>query len=154
MLYANDLDAEIKPCNPNKYDELQKQLDGREDKAHYAYISAPCKKDSDLWNALRRYDNEQKKKARWGRMTVEEAILILPCVGKPEHTYSLQECEAVQMATEALVKQIPKKPYYGDEYDSIWICPNPNCRRGYDKDLEKHKYCPDCGQAIIWEEQK
>ena len=33
-------------------------------------------------------------------------------------------------------------------YDT-WIC--PKCRTKYEVDYEKHKFCPECGQAIRWE---
>ena len=60
--------------------------------------------------------------------------------------------ETLNMAVDALEKQIPKKvriehalPKYG--YASF--C--PNCDR---MDIGGWSYCPDCGQAIDWNEDK
>lgn len=64
------------------------------------------------------------------------------------------------MGMEALKKQMPKKPTFeGDGYDDsgniiydTWIC--PCCEDRYEVDYERHNYCPTCGQAIDWSDEK
>lgn len=68
--------------------------------------------------------------------------------------------QALDMAIEALEKQIPKKPdYEADGYDNkgeliydTWIC--PNCEKRYEVDYDHYDYCPKCGQAIDLSETK
>lgn len=85
-------------------------------------------------------------------MTIEEAIKdikenIQPSVGG----------KSLDMAIEALEKQIPKKPdFEGDGYWNgqlvydTWIC--PNCEKRYEVDYEEYDHCPYCGQKIDWSE--
>ena len=62
--------------------------------------------------------------------------------------------ESLNMAIEALEKQIAKEPRLeGDGYApdgsfvfDTWIC--PNCSEHYEIDFEEHAYCPVCGQKI------
>lgn len=72
--------------------------------------------------------------------------------------------EAVDMAVEALNKQIPKKPkirHYEEEGEPPYTkicCPN-GCHVQLYPVTEKrlaheHVYCPSCGQAIDWSEVK
>lgn len=66
--------------------------------------------------------------------------------------------EDLEMAIEALEKQIPKKPNIeGDGYDpegnfvyDTWI--SPNCDTEYELEYEEHEYCPKCGELIDWTE--
>ena len=66
------------------------------------------------------------------------------------------DAPALEMAINALEKQIPKKPTYeGDGYapDGMfiwgeWIC--PCCGRRYEVDYDDYDYCPDCGQKLDW----
>ena len=65
--------------------------------------------------------------------------------------------DACRLAIEALEKQVPKEPNYeGDGYwdgelvYDTWIC--PNCGKYYEVDYDNYKYCPECGQAILWED--
>ena len=53
-------------------------------------------------------------------------------------------------------KEVRTPDYEGDGCDEdgniiydTWIC--PKCRTKYEVDYEKHKFCPECGQAIRWE---
>lgn len=49
------------------------------------------------------------------KMTLEEAIGIVKCaIGEVEWNYPLDYAEAFEVAIEALEKQIPKKPYFGE----------------------------------------
>ena len=64
--------------------------------------------------------------------------------------------KVIALACKALEKQIPKKVILGyDERDSI-CC--PNCKGEIaemdDYDYYKHNYCPDCGQALDWSDEK
>ena len=78
-------------------------------------------------------------------MTYEEAIKHFKALQKrytKEHNG--QMCEKVNLALEALDKQMPKKPYW--EYGG---CHCKSC--GIDV-LSDEYFCPLCGQAIDWEE--
>jgi hypothetical protein len=62
----------------------------------------------------------------------------------------------LEICVKTLEKQIPKKPCFeGDGYADgklvydTWIC--PCCGKDYEVDYDKHKHCPECGQAIDWE---
>lgn len=84
-------------------------------------------------------------------MTPQEAIKCLKA-GFLSLPYS-----ALEMAIEALEKQIPKKPILeGDGYWDgelvldTWIC--PNCDKDYEVDYDDYDYCPNCGQKIDWSE--
>jgi len=66
----------------------------------------------------------------------------------------------LEIAKEALEKQIPKKPTFeADGYDDsgelnydTWIC--PCCEEHYEVDYDKYDFCPNCGQAIDWNEEE
>ena len=90
-------------------------------------------------------------------MTAQEAIKSLEnlnlflCITDSER-------ESVNMATEALKKQIPKKAdLEGDGYwdgqivYDTWICPCGG--KHYEVDYEEYDCCPNCGQKIDWSEQ-
>lgn len=90
-------------------------------------------------------------------MKPEEAIDYLQDpIGKRE-----KHDEAIQMAIEALEKQIPKKPAERrDKYtgNDVMSCPNCGAYIGY-RDGRTHivsmyvasSRCPGCGQTIDWE---
>lgn len=90
-------------------------------------------------------------------MTYEEAITLIEEIrpkkckmvddrlqgGYPDHDSDIGK--AIDMAIEALEKQIPKKPAVNmAEYG---VC--PTCGRSIDTD-----YCIYCGQAIDWSEEQ
>ena len=89
-------------------------------------------------------------------MTLQEAIQILE-VAKAECEWNapLEYQAAIDVAIEALDKQIPKKLIaesdgYADGsmvYD-IFYC--PSCDHRLEED-EVEDYCPNCGQKICWE---
>lgn len=70
--------------------------------------------------------------------------------------YEQEQVKALQIAVNAVEKQIPKKPdFEGDGYDDngniiydTWIC--PCCEEHYEVDYDNYKYCPNCGQALDW----
>ena len=88
-------------------------------------------------------------------MTYEEAIKHFKSLQKrytKEHNGRM--CEKVNLAIEALEKQIPKKPiirktkdYFG--YAECILC--PNCEK-VDFGLTQPCFCRLCGQAINWKE--
>ena len=96
-------------------------------------------------------------------MTNEEAISILTkdralCLFNPwtgEDVPLNEDCrmsaEAMNLAIEALEKQIPKKPNdkFNVPYDILACGICPSCGRGVHSDM---KFCSECGQAIDWGE--
>ena len=80
-------------------------------------------------------------------MTYEEAIKHFKSLQKryaKEHNGRM--CEKVNLALEALEKQVPKKPYW--EYGG---CHCKSC--GLDV-LSDEYFCPLCGQAIDWSDDE
>ena len=72
-----------------------------------------------------------------------------------EELQQYREIGTVEECREAMVKQIPKKPYHeewigidGKPYD---LCPNPNCMKNIYTTSSKISYCEHCGQAITWD---
>ncbi len=55
---------------------------------------------------------------------------------------------ALEMAIEALEKQIPKKLKYIP--GAFYSC--PTCGNGYGRKTEFVNHCFNCGQAILWED--
>ena len=53
---------------------------------------------------------------------------------------------AMEIAVEAMEKQVPKKPKI--PMDAYWLC--PTCGRKINYPFE---YCVSCGQKICWEEE-
>lgn len=96
-------------------------------------------------------------------MKIQEAIKIL----KMEMLGDSEQMEyAKQMAIKALEKQIPKKPItetvnrgisVSGEYDIDfnYLCPHCNTIVGdYETDDAFYKFCPECGQALDWNDLK
>lgn len=94
-------------------------------------------------------------------MTYEEAlkwILANHFDGDNSAKYCVDGCEevmAMKRATEALEKQIPKKPVYKDELFLGKPCKAPYCPTcddswNGDEYGECMKYCWNCGQTIDW----
>ena len=52
---------------------------------------------------------------------------------------------AVEIAVDAMQKQIPKKPTLHEGWLYCSVC-------GKDVLMEGYKFCPDCGQRIDWTE--
>ena len=86
-------------------------------------------------------------------MTYEEAIKHFKSLQKrytKEHNGRM--CEKVNLALEALYKQILKKPiekYTDHDGTEAGLC--PFCNEGVD---EKMNFCSYCGQAIDWSDDK
>ena len=109
-------------------------------------------------------------------MTANEVIenlkMILEEVTEDENSVCyVTDCdkETLEMAIQALKKQIPKKPKHKGCYDNegVWhtwngingvpydLCPNCEinlCTDGYfGRDKKTMKYCENCGQKLDWE---
>ena len=92
-------------------------------------------------------------------MTAKEAIKRIEnhieCHSKKER-FAVHIIEALQMAVDALKKQIPQKPdLEADGYDEngelvfdTGYC--PKCRADYEVDYHAPKHCENCGQALDW----
>ena len=64
---------------------------------------------------------------------------------------------AVEIAVEAMEKQIPKEPTVPVD---TWLCPSCGEPVEYQQKLGdnvlyhgQHDFCPNCGQAIDWEDE-
>ena len=90
-------------------------------------------------------------------MTYEEAIKHFKSLQKrytKEHNGRM--CEKVNLALEALEKQIPKKPIIREAEDSFGYVKHilcPNCEKA-DFGYERPCFCRLCGQAIDWSDDK
>ena len=91
-------------------------------------------------------------------MKIEEAIQRLETHKEYISPHGRFTEEAIDMAIEALEKQMPRSPILeGDGYADgemvydRWYC--PRCDMDYDAEYEKHDHCPVCGQKILWEEE-
>ena len=71
-----------------------------------------------------------------------------------------EHIKSIEIAIQALEKQIPKKPTYeGDGYApdgtfvfDEWLC--PCCGKRYEVDYDDYDYCPNCGQKLDWSDEK
>ena len=81
------------------------------------------------------------------KITVEEAIEVLRNAAFLGTEEALQkDNDAVEMAIEALEKNIPKKPFYNSPNET-WYC--TVCHRAVSV-VQKH--CEYCGKVIDWSE--
>ena len=92
-------------------------------------------------------------------MTIEQACKVLEMflhkqcsLSRTEFAYSQNEIwDAVKMASDALEKQIPKKPFI-DPVDCAEVCPNCRTTGIWEDYGAPNDHCADCGQAIDWSE--
>lgn len=102
-------------------------------------------------------------------MTIQEAIEQLNSlirdrqsfIDNDEHdSIYISDIEALNIAQEALEKQIPRKlSYEGDGYDDnggliydTAYC--PNCQKEFEVYYDEHaNFCPNCGQALNWSDE-
>ena len=84
-------------------------------------------------------------------MTCEEAIKQLNSIAV--YHFDKYTTDAIDMAIEALEKQIPKKPIHMHKNYYCPIC-KENGWMLWDDAIpnDMDKYCGKCGQAIDWEE--
>ena len=92
-------------------------------------------------------------------MTIEEAkkilkgellaIILESNVSKETQKKRLNEkFKAINIASEAIDKQIPKKPIEKSPW--VYHCPRCDSRTIEEAFIKKFKFCPDCGQALDW----
>ena len=89
-------------------------------------------------------------------MTPEEAIkTIRVAIAEVEWDYPMNYAEAFETAIEALEKQVAKKPREAVQSGFFWC---PACSKAIKMRIEGSKinisYCPFCGQALDWRENK
>lgn len=83
-------------------------------------------------------------------MTIEEAIEQLK-LNKPSAYSELRN--SIDMAIEALEKQIPTKPKEVErKYWNDYVCPNCEKLLGNSIEVYQEKCCYYCGQALNWSE--
>lgn len=89
-------------------------------------------------------------------MTREEAIEDLTALrGSYREDFNGETIEALNMAIEALEKQIPKKPIavdWSEEFEGALIEDRCALCSTYLHYIDI--YCPNCGQAIDWSEEE
>ncbi len=81
-------------------------------------------------------------------------------IHQKKERFAIKITEALELAVQALKKQVPKKLYYeGDGYDEngqlIYdIAKCPVCEREFEYEINDWdcKYCADCGQRLDWSE--
>lgn len=94
-------------------------------------------------------------------MTIEKAIYQLEDLIKEAESHMtgnksydeifVDDKTALEMAIQALEKQIPKKVIW--KYAFYWAC-CPNCGyNNFDVEKEESNFCPDCGQALDWSDE-
>ena len=89
-------------------------------------------------------------------MTPEKAIkTIQVAVAEVEWNYPMNYSVAFETAIEALEKQILKKPREAVQSGFFWC---PACSKAIKMRIEGSKinisYCPFCGQALDWSDDK
>ena len=97
------------------------------------------------------YEEVMNKLKRGEKMTYEEAIKQLNSVSI--YHFDKYTADAINMAIDALEKQIPKKPLHMHKNYYCPIC-KENGWMLWDDAIpnDTDKYCGICGQAINWEE--
>ena len=82
-------------------------------------------------------------------MKIIEAINVIKC-NKPTSGYTIL-CEALDMAVDALEKQVPKRPIEDGYCDEPAVCPNcgGNVINQRDNDYQ-FQCCHYCGQKLDW----
>lgn len=82
-------------------------------------------------------------------MTNQEAIdTIRRVIARIEWDYPMDCVVALEMAVEALEREIPVKVGIGGDQKSTWweIC--PVCKKAVDRGDE---YCASCGRKVTWD---
>ena len=82
-------------------------------------------------------------------MTADEAIKQFEeRLQIPDYKTQIPEYyEAMELAVEALEKQVPKKPPYDEYHRAGYRCPNCNNTNPWG-----YNYCKHCGQRLDWRE--
>lgn len=82
-------------------------------------------------------------------MTESEAIKELHKIRPRGGIIPQKRAEALDMAIQALEKQMPKKPDFTEDKEFA-LCP---CCNGKGL-LDKQKYCDNCGQKLDWGDEE
>ena len=113
-----------------------------------AGIRAINEDKSEWLSVLIRIAEQYIRKEDEGEMKIIEAINAIKC-NKPTSGYTIL-CEALDMAVDALEKQMPKRPLkkriVNDGYAWEWVCPNCHIV----KVTTEQQFCDDCGQRLDW----
>ena len=84
-------------------------------------------------------------------MTIKEAISCLKSDKEYLKDHNICDGEEIDIAIEALEKQIPKKPIMRkDVAETYYIC--PECE--WEVDKFDDNYCSDCGQKLDWAKEE
>ena len=86
-------------------------------------------------------------------MTPQEVIKTLEVAkAEVEWNYPMDYAVAIDEAIKAVDKQIPKKPVSKYKYrDGENVCPSCETENRCRIVMFWEKFCPDCGQRILWE---
>ena len=92
-------------------------------------------------------------------MTPEEAKKYLECIvgdGSMEFVYCPIKTEVLKIAIDAMEYRIPKKPHkVNDVTDEGYSCYEWVCDECGDVTYEStYEFCPNCGHAIDWEDER
>ena len=93
------------------------------------------------------------KKKRHERAEAQEMIALLK---EKNHRFSDEICALRAKVTELEAKAIPKKvENYAIDWHGymIYDCECPSCKTEH-KEMYPFAYCPHCGQALDWGEEK
>lgn len=116
-------------------------------------------KDEEPYKSIYNLDTEKEEEIHdsYGDLLIwlqSEAIQFDLKIGGEIHSQVLRD--AIDVAIQALEKQIPKRPiehFTGDE----WICECPVCKgvtdTPNDVEVESCQYCAWCGQRLDWSEE-
>lgn len=84
-------------------------------------------------------------------MTIQEAISCLKADKKYLEYHNICDGKEIDVAIEALEKQIPKKPIMvKDKAETYYIC--SECEMEVDRFDDN--YCSDCGQKLDWSSEE
>ena len=64
-----------------------------------------------------------------------------------------EHIKSIEIAIQALEKQMPKKPHKNfEKFSGVWCSCGKYLGKGYF--VDKPIYCPDCGQKLDWSDEK
>ena len=90
-------------------------------------------------------------------MTESEAIKELHAIRPRGGIIPQKRAEALDVAIQALEKQIPKKPPVVNRpsiFIKVPVCPNCSTSEHYQPLYGKTKYCSNCGQKLDWSDEE
>ena len=85
-------------------------------------------------------------------MTESEAIKELHGIRPRGGIIPQKRAEAIDMAINALEKQIPKNPHINfEKFSGVWCSCGKYLGKGYF--VDKPSYCSNCGQKLDWSDE-